>query len=69
LRAGELAQEEIAEPEDSETKKAVADTAGRYRDYIAGLTGSDLAGMEPLPHRRTLEEHERRQLWDGLRRR
>ena len=52
LRAGELAQEKFAESY-SETKKAVADQAGRYRAYILGLTGSDLANVEPLPHRRT----------------
>jgi len=67
LRAGELAQEKFAESTYSETKRAVADQAGRYRAYITGLTGSDLASVDPLPHRRTLDEDERRKLWDGLR--
>jgi hypothetical protein len=66
LLAGELAREKIAELADAETKKVVADQAGHYRAYIIGLTGSDLAGIEPLPHRRTLDEHERRELWAGL---
>ena len=68
LRAGELAQEKFAESY-SETKKAVADEAGRYRAYILGLTGSDLANIEPLPHRRVLDKDERRQLWEGFQRR
>jgi hypothetical protein len=69
LRAGESTQEKIAELADAQTQKIVADQAGHYRAYIIGLTGSSLAAMQPLPHRRTLDEDERRELWAGLRRR
>ena len=68
LHAGDSALQEIAELEGSE-KKIIADEVGHYRAYIMGLTSSDLTSIEPLPHRRTLEEDERRKLWDGLRRR
>jgi hypothetical protein len=69
LRAGELAHEKIAELADAGTKEFVADQAGHYRAYIMGLTASDLASIEPLPHRRTLDEDECRELWAGFRRR
>jgi hypothetical protein len=69
LRAADLAQQKIAELADSETKKAVADEAGHYRAYIMGLTGFDLASIQPLPHRRTLDDDERCKLLDSFRKR
>jgi hypothetical protein len=65
LRAGEVTLEKFAGSY-AETKKAAADYAGRYRAYIMGVTRSDLASIEPLPYRRTLDEDERRRLFNGL---
>jgi hypothetical protein len=69
LRAGELAQEKVARLADAEMKKAVADQADHYRAYIIDLTRSDLATIEPLPQRRTLDEDESRKLWAAFWRR
>jgi len=64
LRAGELASEKFT---GVCPKKAVAEQADRYRAHIMGLTNSDLASIEPLPHRRTLDGEERRKLWESFR--
>ena len=70
LRAGELVQEKMSTRlTDPEAQKETADQASHYRAFIMGRAVSDLAGIEPLPHRRVLDEDERRKLTDCLQQR